>query len=221
MNNPLSESEEMYLATIARIQESGHPGPSPVSQLAEELAVLPVSANQMIRKLMEAGLVTYAPYKGVELTEKGLVEAMRILRHRRLWEVFLVENLCFSPEEADQLACRLEHTLPAEAAERLADFLGNPVESPLKMPIPPAKTPLVHPDYLSLNQLSLNTTAQVMEIAADSTARSYLDLQGIRHGAKVSLVASSSSGEILLKSDTGIMVLISAEFARLIRVKPV
>jgi len=220
MNNPLSESEEMYLATIARLQETGQPGPSPISRLADELAVQPVSANQMVRKLMDCGLVTYTPYKGVALTDDGRDAALRILRHRRLWEVFLVENLGYLPQEADQLACRLEHTLPAEAAERLANFLGNPVVSPSQMPIPPAEPLPQRPAYLALSRLNVNTTAVVMEITADSAIRSFLDLQGIRRGVQLSLLASANSGELLVRSATGNTLLISTELGRAIQVKP-
>jgi DtxR family transcriptional regulator, Mn-dependent transcriptional regulator len=220
MNNLLSESEEMYLATIARMQESGHSAPAPLSHLAEELAVLPVSANQMVRKLEDAGLVTYTPYKGVDLTEKGASEALRILRHRRLWEVFLVENLKYTPEEADHLACRLEHTLPPEAAERLADFLGNPAESPSNKPIPAAQAREAPPGYISLSQIALNTTAQVMEISADPVERSFLEQQGLRCGARLSLIATASSGDLLIRTDSGCKILMAAELTRVIRIKP-
>ncbi len=133
-NSVLSESEEMYLAAIARIQESKGTGPAPLSQLASSMEVLPVSANQMVRKLEEEGLVRYTPYKGVELTSAGAQAAQRILRHRRLWEIFLVELLHYTPEESDPLACRLEHILPTEAAERLAVFLGGRSEPPQSQP---------------------------------------------------------------------------------------
>ena len=126
----MSESEEMYLVTIAMLNEVGASDPVPLSQVADQLQIQPVSANQMVRKLEGTGLVDYTPYKGVALTQDGWRQACQILRHRRLWEVFLVERLHFSPIEADQLACRLEHIFPSDAAERLADYLGSPVVSP-------------------------------------------------------------------------------------------
>jgi Mn-dependent DtxR family transcriptional regulator len=132
----MSESEDMYLLTVAKLVEAGAQAPIPVSRLAQELSIQPISANQMIRKLEEAGWLRYTPYKGVELTQEGEGLALRTLRHRRLWEVFLVENLQLSLDEADEMACRLEHILPAEVAERLAGFLGYPATSPRGKPIP-------------------------------------------------------------------------------------
>lgn len=219
MDTKLSESEEMYLSTIARLLESGQIGPAPLSILAEELDVLPVSANQMVRKLEDAGMVTYTPYKGVSLTEKGTIEALRILRHRRLWEVFLVKNLGYTPVEADRLACRLEHTLPPEAAERLASFLGNPVQSPLNRPIPAALSGEIHPGSLPLTHLELNIAAQVVEITTNAIARSFLDLQGVCYGTQVSLLARAENGDLLLRSDSGRHIQITAELARLIRIQ--
>ena len=109
----LSEREEMYLVTIARIQEAGDAGPVPLKTLARELGIGSISTNQMVRTLEEAGWLIYTPYKGVEFTPPGRQRALRILRHRRLWQVFLVERIGYSSDEASELACRLEHTLPS------------------------------------------------------------------------------------------------------------
>ena len=56
----MSENEEMYLIKIARSNEAGI-DPAPLSILAQELNLQPVSANQMIKKLEEAGKVSYTP----------------------------------------------------------------------------------------------------------------------------------------------------------------
>ena len=101
----MSESEEMYLITIARLFEGGVEDPVSVSRIAGELSIQPVSANQMVHKLVEEGLVEYFPYKGVSLTPKGQAAAQQVLRGRRLWEVFLVNHLELSPGEADAMAC--------------------------------------------------------------------------------------------------------------------
>ena len=89
LHSELSESEEMYLITIARAVEDGHPEPVPVSLVARELDVSAVSANQMVRKLAGRNYVEYEPYQGVTLTEPGRAVAASILRRRRLWGVSL------------------------------------------------------------------------------------------------------------------------------------
>jgi Mn-dependent DtxR family transcriptional regulator len=58
----MSENEQMYLVTIAKLEEGGHESPVALSELANALSVLPVSVNQMVRKMDESGLVKYYPY---------------------------------------------------------------------------------------------------------------------------------------------------------------
>ena len=127
----------MYLITLAVAEEEGRTAPLPLADLAQRLDISPVSANQMVRRLEERGLVDYHPYHGAALTPEGRVAARRVLRGRRLWATFLAEHLAFTPQEADSLACSLEHVTPPEAADRLARFLGNPAVGPLGRPIPP------------------------------------------------------------------------------------
>lgn len=221
-NNPnpnerpaLSESEEMYLATVARLQEAGQAGPVPLARLAEELEVLPVSVNQMIRKLEIAGLVAYLPYRGVDLTTEGTKEALRILRHRRLWEVFLVEHLHYNTREAAPLACRLEHVFPAEAANRLGVYLGSPVVNPDGLRIPAAITDPIRIQITPLSQVRLNGCGMVAEINSDPVTRKFLSLQGIRSGSKLTVLANASS-EILTKTGEGQIVMLSAAIAETI-----
>ena len=118
-----SESEEMYLITVARAAEDGRTGPVPVAMLAEHLGVSVASTNEMVRKLAARDLLTYEPYRGVELTPLGARVSERVLRTRRLWSTFLANHLGLSPTEADDQACLLEHVTMPEATERLAAAL--------------------------------------------------------------------------------------------------
>ncbi|MCB9134771.1 MAG: metal-dependent transcriptional regulator [Anaerolineales bacterium] len=190
----MSESEEMYLITIAGLSDSN--GPVPLSQLAAQLAVQTVSANQMIRKLADADLVRYEPYKGVSLTEAGWTHAWHVLRHRRLWEVFLVEKLHLSLEEADALACRLEHLTPTEVADKLSDFLGNPAVSPQGKPIPAGNaTPVT---LQPLTSLSAGQTAQIATLEGSAPAQNFFAAEGLVPGAEITVLGTGSTGAMLL-----------------------
>lgn len=120
-NHIITESTEMYLLRIAQLQQERSPVPIPL--LAQELSVSPVSANEMCRKLTQREFITYEPYKGVTLTAQGADLAQRVLHHRRLWEVFLVEKLGMSTADAEDMACRFEHITSTDLAARLANFL--------------------------------------------------------------------------------------------------
>lgn len=193
----MSESEEMYLITIAGLSDPD--GPVPLSQLAAQLAVQTVSANQMIRKLADADLVHYEPYKGVSLTEAGWAHAWHVLRHRRLWEVFLVEKLHLSLDEADALACRLEHLTPTEVADKLSDFLGNPAVSPQGKPIPAGNTAPVtlHP----LTLLSAGQTAQIAALEGPTPTQNFFAAEGLVPGAEITVLGTGSTGAMLIRTN--------------------
>lgn len=193
-----SESEEMYLITIARLVEQGVEEPVPISLLAAELSIQPVSANQMVHKLAEEAFVEYLPYKGVKLTARGQEAAQQVLRDRRLWEVFLVEHLALPPSEADALACRLEHITAEEVSGRLARFLDYPAVSPQGYPIPGVKGERILEATQPLTSLAAGETGEVMRLEVDPLTRTFLEAEGLRPSARVSAVAIGSGGVMLL-----------------------
>ncbi len=214
-SEPLSESVEMYLLRIALLQDDDKP--VPISVLAEELAVSPVSANQMCRKLAERGVVTYEPYRGVTLTLHGEAVALRVLRKRRLWEVFLAEKLGVEPHLAEEMACRFEHVTPDLMAERLAGFLGNPTLSPQGEPIPASVGSAVRRPRMALMQIPAGHCGQVVSIGGDETTRTFLRMQGISTGVILRTLAAASDGSMLLHAPTG-QVSLAAELVQLIEV---
>lgn len=195
---PMSESEQMYLLTVAMLVEDGAPLPIPLAQLAQSLAIQPVSANQMVRKLADAGLLTYVPYRGVELTDEGMAAATLVLRYRRLWEVFLVERLEMAPDEADALACRMEHLTAAEVADRLDRFLGFPRYSPQGKPIPGPGKPAALSAGVALAQIAPGRRARVVAVVAAPAARAFLADEGLRSGAELRLLALGTAGAALV-----------------------
>ncbi|RLC66577.1 MAG: hypothetical protein DRI48_04350 [Chloroflexi bacterium] len=183
----LSESVQMYLVTIARLQVDGRP--VPLSQLAEALSISPVSANEMCRKLQEQGLVIYRPYKGASLTPEGERRAYRILRRHRLWEVFLVSKLGFEYAQAHDAACQLEHATPNLLTDRLDAFLGHPTVNPRGEPIPRTDGVLPARPLHPLAALSAGQRGHVVRCDVDKAARAFLDEQGMRPGATLTVVA--------------------------------
>ncbi len=200
----MSENEQMYLVTIAKLQNEGHESPVALSELANALSVLPVSVNQMIRKLEESGLVKYYPYKGVEFTPSGQQFVRRILRYRRLWEVFLVTHLQMELEDADALACRIEHATTDDVANRLAFFLDNPTVCFHGYPIQQTDDELIAlPKGIPLEKLNLGQSSPVMQINANSLTTSFLAGEGILPGVRVSALAIGSRGDMLLETENG------------------
>ena len=214
-SEPLSESVEMYLLRIALLQDGDKP--VPISVLAEELAVSPVSANQMCRKLAERDVVIYEPYRGVTLTLHGESVALRVLRKRRLWEVFLAEKLGMEPQLAEEMACRFEHVTPDMLAERLSSYLGNPALSPQGEPIPASVRSVVHRPRMPLIQIPAGHLGQVVSVGGDDTTRTFLRMQGVGAGAILRTLATGPDGSMLLQAPSG-QISLAAELVQLIEV---
>ena len=196
-----SESEEMYLITVAMAVEEGHQGPVPVPYLADALSVSRVSANEMVKKLATRDLVEYLPYQGVILTAEGTAIAGEVLRRRRLWALFLAEHLGLAPAAADEVACEFEHVTPAEVEERLAAFLGDPTVGPQGKPIPAGgdQTPSLR--ELALTDLAVGQRGRVVRHTADPAMRSFLEEEGFGEGAVVTLLGIGDDRGCLV--DTG------------------
>lgn len=198
-NPTMSESEEMYLITIARLVEQGEEEPVPISRLSGELSIQSVSANQMVHKLAEEEFVEYFPYKGVQLTPKGKEVAQQVLRDRRLWEVFLVNHLELPPSEADALACRLEHITPKGVTCQLAKFLGHPSFTPQGLPIPKVSgsgdTHRIQP----LSELGVGELGEIIRLEGDPATQAFLEAEGFRPGIEVIPLAKGQDGAFLLQ----------------------
>lgn len=193
-----SEAEEMYLITIARAIEDGYPEPVPVSHAARELDVSGVSANQMIRKLAGRGYLEYEPYQGVTLTELGRVVALSILRRRRLWGVFLSEQLGLTPERADEVACDLEHITPDDVADLLSGYLGDPASGPRGHSIPSGESAPAPPPTVRLDAVPAGERRSVVGVNLPDEPRRFVETQGIVPGADVEVIGVGGAGDRLV-----------------------
>jgi len=104
--------------------------------LAERLGVTPASASSMVKKLAALGLVRHEPYRGVRLTPQGLKVALEVIRHHRLLERYLAEELGVPWDRVHDEAEVLEHVLSEELEELIAAKLGHPTRDPHGDPIP-------------------------------------------------------------------------------------
>ena len=99
-------------------------------QIVIGLNISPASVSEMITKLVKEELIDHIPYKGVQLTPKGLSLASSLIRKHRLWEVFLVEHLGYSWNDVHDEAEVLEHITSNTLATRLEQYLDSPKTCP-------------------------------------------------------------------------------------------
>lgn len=201
----LSESMQMYLVTIARLSTDNQP--VPLSKLAEELDISPVSVNEMCRKLQENGLINYQPYKGASLTPEGSEKACFILRRHDLWEVFLVDKLGFDVPEAHDIACHLEHIPSNILVDRLDAYLDYPVLNPSGVIIPGSGNRKNIDMSVPLDSLSAGQTARVVRFKLDENTLSYLNQSGVHTGIQIKVLAESAEGILVQYRGTNILSL--------------
>ncbi len=132
----LGRAVEDYAKAIYKLEASCPGRPVSTNALAEQLQVTPASASAMGKKLAVRGLVTRVPYRGFHLTQRGRTVALKVLRHHRLLELFLVEEFGMPWDRAHDEAELLEHVISEELEARIAAKLGAPRWDPHGDPIP-------------------------------------------------------------------------------------
>ncbi|HSK66724.1 MAG TPA: metal-dependent transcriptional regulator [Anaerolineales bacterium] len=206
MSIQLSESSEMYLKAMA---ELGAGDRVAVGRLAGRLGVTNVSANEMVHRLTDQGLVSHTPYKGVSLTKTGQAAACNVLRRQRLWECFLYEHLKIEWARLYELACALEHATAPEVTEALSVFLGDPKFCPRGNPIPAADGTFKPLTGLPLREVPVGATVHVLAINATETdALRYLQEREILPGCELTVIeAAPMEGPLTLRIDRQDVVL--------------
>lgn len=210
----LSLAEENYLKAIFHLSENGKLNVS-TNDLADAMQTKPASASDMIRKLSAKALLEHEKYRGVNITEEGRREALKIIRKHRLWEVFLVEKLHFNWDQVHDVAEQLEHIRSPLLVERLDEFLGNPKYDPHGDPIPDAQGAYAPKPKIQLSQLEQGATATLVAVKdTGSLFLKYLDKIGAYIGAQISLVDRVEyDGSVQIRIDQQKELFISREAA--------
>lgn len=133
-----------------------------ISNLAKSLDVSKPSANNMVRKLHERGLVEYEKYKPLRLTDAGRKAAALIIRKHRLTEMYLVEQMGFGWEEVHAIAEQIEHVKSPDFFDRMDELMGHPVVDPHGSPIPDADGVIAPSDHQRLSDCAAGQTVTVV-----------------------------------------------------------
>jgi DtxR family transcriptional regulator, Mn-dependent transcriptional regulator len=181
---PPSSSVGDYLKAIWELsEEHATEGAASTTGVAERLSLSAASVSNMFGRLREMGLAEYERYHGATLTEEGRAEALRLLRRHRLIETFLSECLGYSWEEVHEEAEGMEHSVTDAFTERLAAFLGHPVQDPHGDPIPTADGTLEADDSFPLAATTPGQQVRVYRVDDEEPAKlAYLEELGLMPG---------------------------------------
>ncbi len=118
----LSESLENYLEAIFHI--SARKGAARAKDIAMALAVNNSSVTEALRSLSKKGLVNYAPYDLITLTDAGKVVALVVVNRHEVLHQFLAETLGLNEADSDSIACKMEHVVTDELIDRLQELIN-------------------------------------------------------------------------------------------------
>jgi DtxR family Mn-dependent transcriptional regulator len=183
-----SEAIEDYAKAIYALQRRSEGGVA-TNDLAERLGVTAGSASAMVKKLAERGLAEHVPYHGVRLTPAGERLALEVLRHHRLLELYLAEQLDVPWDRVHEEAEALEHVLSEDLESRIAAKLGHPTHDPHGDPIPRADLSIEEGETRSLADLSPGDRGRFVRVSdSDPAMLRFLDERGVRLGDELEVL---------------------------------
>lgn len=175
-----------YLKACFRLARANAGSAVAASQLATALDVAAPSVTSMLKRLEKLRLIHRAPAGKVMLTAKGQSIALEVIRHHRLLETFLVEELGMDWAAAHLEAEVLEHHI-SERLETLIDQrLAGPTRDPHGEPIPSRNGAMPSIQLPSLLELPAKGTVHIRQIRTqDPALLAYLQQHGLTPGTRI------------------------------------
>ncbi len=188
---------EEYLEAVHELEEEGT---VPIqARLAERLGHSAPAVSEMIRRLRDEGYLQ-TEGRSLSLTESGRVLAESVVRKHRLAERLLTDVIGLPWENSHIEACRWEHVISDDVAERLVILLGNPTTCPHGNPIPGAGEDLRQLTALADarvgEHLRLERVTEQVEI--DKASLSYLSDHGFVPGKEALVASRAPDGTLTL-----------------------
>ncbi len=213
-----SATVEEYLESIYKL--SSETSGLRAVRLAEQLDVSPASVAEMMKKLVDQGLITRNPDMIISLTQEGRAKALQLVRKHRLSERFLTDMVGLSWDKVHDEACRFEHILSPEVEAGISRMLGEPDTCPHGYPIPRPDGSIADEPNDRLADCAIGEQCTVAIVPEDdSKLLQYLDSLGLRPGAKASIKERSPfEGPIHIHIE-GRVQAIGLDLAQTIRVK--
>ncbi|MEX1019003.1 MAG: metal-dependent transcriptional regulator [Litorilinea sp.] len=214
---PLSSAHEDYLKAVYVLQSQGIDVTN--SALANHLGVSPASATNMVKKLADLKLLHYEPYQSIRLTTGGERVALEVLRHHRLLELYLHQELKLPWDQVHAEAEKLEHVISEALEDAIALALGHPEVDPHGDPIPSKKGKIDTIQGLLLSEAELNRPYRLARVLMQEEDRlRYLGALGLFPNAVVTLLERAPFEGPLLIDVNGVHHALAYDMAKLLLV---
>lgn len=214
----LIDTTEMYLKTIFELNEEDIPALR--ARIVERLGQSGPTVSETVSRMERSGLVSMGRGREIDFTEEGRHYAIRVMRRHRLVERLLQDVIKLDWPHLHDEACRWEHVVSDDVAERIDALLGHPEADPFGNPIPAAGESAIH----NVREAGLKSVMEVEpggEYVIERLAESVqLDLdilsmfsdEGLVPGVKITVDVIDSDSAIVVKN--GDSVRLSADVAR-------
>ena len=151
---------------------------------------------------------------------KGARVALEVIRHHRLLELYLAEDLGVPWDRVHDEAEVLEHVLSDELEDLIAAKLGDPTHDPHGDPIPTRDLVMEETPSIALSALEPGASGTFVRISdADPAMLRYLAERGIAPGACFEVVDKQPFGGPLFATFAGDTHVIGGRLADAMRVE--
>ena len=214
----LIDTTEMYLKTIFELNEEDIPALR--ARIVERLGQSGPTVSETVSRMERSGLVSMGRGREIDFTEEGRHYAIRVMRRHRLVERLLQDVIKLDWPHLHDEACRWEHVVSDDVAERIDALLGHPEADPFGNPIPAAGESAIH----NVREAGLKSVMEVEpggEYVIERLAESVqLDLdilsmfsdEGLLPGVKITVEEIDYNNPIVVQN--GDSVRLSADVAR-------
>ena len=123
-NNPgkdLTPTMEDYLEAIYNLSQEKRV--VRVKDIAKRLGVKMPTVTNMLKTLSERGMIDYEKYEYLELTGRGSDVGSEIDQRHQTLKTFLTDILQIDRDQADEDACKMEHSVSPATLERMVEFM--------------------------------------------------------------------------------------------------
>src|SRR3954453_23696446 len=202
----LSEATQEYLESIYWLYESGIDRTQ--ANLARALRVSQPSASEMLKRLVDDGLVERDDNKLIHFTDRGRDVAERIVARHRLGEAYMVKVMGIPWDDVHEEAHAMEHSISPRLEAKMLEMIGDVKTCPHGHPIgdyprEPGEPLTVVPAGSTLVVLRLEKEAEEV--------LHYMAQQGVEPGRTYTLVehrgdAGEAETELLREDDRTVMV---------------
>lgn len=161
-----SDNREDYLISILRLSDGDKMVKT--TELATFMNVSPASVTEMTKTLANEDLVVYEKYRGIKLSEKGLVQAKQLRKKHHVVEHLLVNCLGMDHDDAHAEAHKLEHAISDDTSIRICNMVGNPVDEDCQYCSDPCKRYSQGvSNLIQLNKMAKNKTGTIAYIKSE------------------------------------------------------